>query len=190
MADVQAGYFAAQLLFGTVPETPVADQEVSVYETGTTTLATLYTDATSGTTAANPVLTDALGNVEFFSAPGLTDIAYAYGDVTVKQTVNVSPVKAAISITTPSVVSGTPLQNLTGQDQTYMVEATAGSGAVATATMKIGPTSTPATTLGAPTIPESGVGFFTVVVPAEYWFEVTVAGAGSSLTSVTAINRA
>lgn len=46
----------------------------TVYLTGTTTKATLYTDRTMGTVAANPVAADSLGNLKFFAAPGIYDV--------------------------------------------------------------------------------------------------------------------
>jgi Pectate lyase superfamily protein len=53
---------------------PLALTLVNVYISGTTTLATLYTDRTMGTTTSNPTLTDANGNLTFFATPGVYDI--------------------------------------------------------------------------------------------------------------------
>lgn len=61
----------------------------TVYNTGTTTLATLYTDRTKGVTAANPSLTDANGNLAFYAAPAMYDVACAGTTITV--TVNPDP---------------------------------------------------------------------------------------------------
>jgi hypothetical protein len=81
MTDVQAGLFSTQL--------PVTNEEVNVYTVGTTSAAQLYTDAISGVTAANPVETDALGNLAFYAAPGNYDICYVRGDVKLRQTATV-----------------------------------------------------------------------------------------------------
>lgn len=43
---------------------------VTVYEAGTTTLATLYTDRTKATPADNPLTTNDLGNLAIFADPG------------------------------------------------------------------------------------------------------------------------
>lgn len=45
-------------------------REVRIVMAGTSTLATLYTDRTKAVEAANPVLTDAKGNLTFFAEPG------------------------------------------------------------------------------------------------------------------------
>jgi hypothetical protein len=54
---------------------------VSIYNAGTNTLATLYTDKTAGATAANPVVPDAMGNITFFAAQGDYDAAFSAGFV-------------------------------------------------------------------------------------------------------------
>lgn len=46
----------------------------SVYEAGTRTPATLYTDANKGTTAGSSVASDSDGNVVFYAAPGSYDL--------------------------------------------------------------------------------------------------------------------
>lgn len=62
---------------------------VYVYEPGTLTLATLYTDRTKSTTATNPVTTDTNGNGSFFADPGEYDLHY--NNVTVAVTVFTDP---------------------------------------------------------------------------------------------------
>lgn len=49
---------------------------VNVYQVGTTTAVTLYTSRTKGTTASNPVSTDAKGNLTFYADPGQYDIVF------------------------------------------------------------------------------------------------------------------
>ena len=58
-------------------------KQITVYETGTSTLATLYTSRTKAVTAANPFTTDARGNGSFFANPGEYDIAYAGHEFTI-----------------------------------------------------------------------------------------------------------
>lgn len=86
---VQAGRYEAMLLLATQPNEPIADQEVNVYAVGTTTHASVYTDHIAGTAAANPVLTDPLGNLEFFAVPGDYDVEFVWGNVTIRHTVTV-----------------------------------------------------------------------------------------------------
>lgn len=54
---------------------PLLNLPVSIYNHGTQTLATLYTDNTKAHTANNPTSTDANGNLQFFAAPGAYDIS-------------------------------------------------------------------------------------------------------------------
>jgi hypothetical protein len=54
--------------------TLVRDKGVSVFVTGTNTLAQLYTSILGTTTAANPVLTDAYGNLTFYVDPGVYEL--------------------------------------------------------------------------------------------------------------------
>lgn len=56
---------------------------VDIFITGTPTRATIYTDYTGTTVGANPVLTDALGNLKFFSEPGTYDMVLNGGILTV-----------------------------------------------------------------------------------------------------------
>lgn len=62
---------------------PAAGATVTVYQHGTTTPATLYTDRTKATTATNPVTTDASGNLVFWADPGLYDVTAASGGTVV-----------------------------------------------------------------------------------------------------------
>jgi hypothetical protein len=54
---------------------PLANTAVTVKPHGSGTLATLYTDRTKATAAANPVFTDAVGNLFFYADPGFYDIS-------------------------------------------------------------------------------------------------------------------
>lgn len=75
MTAVAAGKF--QSIGGFVP----AATSVQVYLTATTTPATLYTDASAGVAAANPVLSDSNGDVTFFAIPGSYDLVWDEGDL-------------------------------------------------------------------------------------------------------------
>jgi hypothetical protein len=78
---VAAGRFSALGAFA-------PGESVNVFNTGTTTLATLYADKISGTTVANPVTADELGDLGFFAVPGDYDLNAPTG--TVDRTVTVS----------------------------------------------------------------------------------------------------
>ena len=74
---------------------PVPGTNVTVYETvdGSTegSTATVYTDWTKGSTAANPVTTDGNGVLTFFADPGLYILAFLVGGVPTTKLVTVSP---------------------------------------------------------------------------------------------------
>lgn len=53
---------------------PLPDLTVTIYLTGTTTKAALFTDDTGTVSAPNPMTTDASGNLTFFATPGDYDI--------------------------------------------------------------------------------------------------------------------
>ena len=67
----------------------VTNEQVSVFDVGTTTPASLFTDGISGIAAANPVETDAQGNLTFYAAPGDYDLIYVRGDVELRTTITV-----------------------------------------------------------------------------------------------------
>lgn len=56
--------------------------QVYVYEDGSGTLATLYSDKIKSSTVSNPVTADAYGNAEFFTVPGTYDITVKVNGVT------------------------------------------------------------------------------------------------------------
>jgi hypothetical protein len=70
---------------------PVPDTGVTVYQSDGTTSATLYTDETKTTTTANPVFTDAYGNLTFYVDPGLYVLSFTVGGVATTKTVMVAP---------------------------------------------------------------------------------------------------
>ena len=129
---------------------PLKGVAFTIYNTGTTTKATLYTDRTKGTTAPNPGATDAEGNLTFYAAPGIYDILC--NKVTLTVTVYPDPadlvdndvagstatqfVLSPIAATGPATVSATPGQ--------YIIAATAG-GAV---TVNLPATPADLTTIG------------------------------------------
>lgn len=71
---------------------PLIGTPVSVFLSGTQTLATLYTDSTKATVAPNPTTTTSEGNLDFFVAPGPYDLVATIGGVVQpKVTVVVDP---------------------------------------------------------------------------------------------------
>ena len=73
MAYTFAGEYGGQQITNT-SGVPLAGASVSVYPHGSSALASLYTDRTMATAAANPVTTDGEGNLTFFAAPGQYDL--------------------------------------------------------------------------------------------------------------------
>ena len=69
MGYVYAGQYGPEALISAAG-LPQAALTVTVYKADGVTLATLYTDRTKTTTAANPVSTDTNGNLTFFADPG------------------------------------------------------------------------------------------------------------------------
>lgn len=66
--DYAAQYGANQII--NTSGIPQPGTTVTVYVSGTQTLATLYTDRTKATQAGNPTATDNEGNLTFFADPG------------------------------------------------------------------------------------------------------------------------
>lgn len=62
---------------------PLTGLTVAIFETGTQNLVQLYTDRTMATPATNPTLTDDIGNLTFFCAPGQVDLSGNGGLLTV-----------------------------------------------------------------------------------------------------------
>lgn len=80
-----AGRVTLPLLYAAFPEgTPPA---ISVFNTGTATLATLYTTAAATATAANPFTPDTYGDATFFAADGDYDVQVTLGTTVDKFTV-------------------------------------------------------------------------------------------------------
>ena len=90
MAFALAGLYGPEAILG-VTGTPATSTPVTVYIHGTTTVASLYTDQTKGTAAANPVDTDSYGNLVFYAVPGLYDLSFTVGGVATTKTVLVEP---------------------------------------------------------------------------------------------------
>jgi len=65
---------------------------VRVYNHGTQTLASLYTDKSTGTAAPNPIQADGFGTLSFFAVPGDYDLAFPGHEITV--TVRPDPANA------------------------------------------------------------------------------------------------
>lgn len=86
---VAAGRFAA---LGAFPPLAV----VSVFTVGTTTLAALYADKITGTSAPNPVSADQFGDLIFFAAPGDVTLFTQTGDAgrSITVTVPADPTEA------------------------------------------------------------------------------------------------
>lgn len=73
MPFTYAGHYSPEAFINSYG-VPLRDQPITVYLAGTLTLATLYTDRTKSTTAANPTSTDSRGNGHFWAEPGLYDL--------------------------------------------------------------------------------------------------------------------
>ena len=114
MSYTYAGQYGAEQIIDT-SGTPQPSTAVTVYETGTNTLATLYTDATKATAASNPVDTDADGNLTFFADPGQYDLGVAgFGTrATVAVTLDPSELGAYMRLVpAPTGVAATDTANL------------------------------------------------------------------------------
>lgn len=86
-----AGFFGNEAILDSNGDL-VISTPVTVYISGTLTPAALYTDETKATPATNPVSTDALGGLQFFTSTiGLVDLAFTVGGVSTVRTVVVDP---------------------------------------------------------------------------------------------------
>lgn len=86
---------------------PQPSAEVTVYNSDGTTLATLYTDRSKNTTAANPVVTDTAGNLQFFAAPDRYVLSVTVASVTRTFNVHVLPDPADIEPIVGAIDGGT-----------------------------------------------------------------------------------
>jgi hypothetical protein len=68
-----------------------ANTSVSVFNVGTTTLASIYTDKINAVVAPNPVTADNFGSFGFFAVPGDYSLAWAQDDAEVTVTITVPP---------------------------------------------------------------------------------------------------
>lgn len=87
---LNAGQYGPEAVLGQTG-TPYTGGPITVYDSDGTTAATLYTDHTKATTAANPLNTDSYGNLTFFAAPGVYVLAFTIGGVATTLTVEVKP---------------------------------------------------------------------------------------------------
>lgn len=107
MAYTYAGQFGPDAIV-TISGAPQPAAEVTVYNSDGITAATLYTDRTKATTAANPVVTDSAGNLLFYAEPGRYVLSVAVA-VTVRQfNITVSPDPAELSTDLLTVDGGAP----------------------------------------------------------------------------------
>lgn len=91
MAFANAGRYGPENVVSFTTGIPISGASATVYDVGTTTKATLYTDRTKATTAANPVLADSYGNLTFFADPGQYDLLI--NGRTLQITVPVDPIE-------------------------------------------------------------------------------------------------
>lgn len=84
------GQWGAEAVLGT-GGTPATSTPVNVYETGTTTPVSLYTDITGATGASNPVSTTSLGDLTFFCQAQVVDLNFTVGGIPTTLTVVVYP---------------------------------------------------------------------------------------------------
>jgi hypothetical protein len=107
-----AGIFGPDaILSGT--GTPVASTPVTVYQSDGSTVANLYTDQTHSVGAANPVSTDTLGNLVFYTWPGEYVLSFLVSGV---PTTKVVEVNAWFSDTAWNVVVDTSSQTAVSGD--------------------------------------------------------------------------
>lgn len=115
-----AGLFGPTGLFSS-SGAPVTSTAVTVFQSDGSTVATLYTDQTKTTTVANPVSTDANGNLTFYTSPGEYVLSYSVGGVPTTKTIEVdawysdAAWNAVVDTVTASAVAGDcRLANATG----------------------------------------------------------------------------
>lgn len=103
--SLRIGQWGAEAVFGSggilATSTPV-----NVYQTGTTTPVSLFTDATGGTSASNPVNTNSLGDLTFFTAGGPVDLNFTVGGIPTTITVIVYPNPSDSGWVTPTLGNG------------------------------------------------------------------------------------
>lgn len=129
-----AGRITLPLLYAAQEGAAASPPQVSVFNHGTSTLATLYTDKTAGTTAANPITVGSLGDLSFFAAAGDYDVEVTLGEETDVFTVTVNDAPGAvIQSLTPAagalavnallgnVVEVAPSGNVTGTTVTGLI---------------------------------------------------------------------
>lgn len=96
MAFPLAGFYGPQTVLGS-NGVPFVNGPVYVYLSDGITAATLYTDQTMGTGAANPITTDNFGNAWFYAQPGVYILTATISMVTTSLAVQVLPWYSNIS---------------------------------------------------------------------------------------------
>ena len=107
---------------------PLEGVAFTVYNKGTTTKASLYTDRTMGTAAANPGVTDADGNLTFWAAPGFYDVLC--NGLTLSVVVNPDPTDLSAPATGLTGIAIASANGFTGSSD--------GGSPTATATLGLG----------------------------------------------------
>ncbi len=90
MGFAYAGFYGPEAILDQTSKV-VYGLSVTVYESNGTTVASLYTDETMATAAANPTTTDSLGNLLFFALPALYVLAFSLNGVATTRNVIVTP---------------------------------------------------------------------------------------------------
>lgn len=120
---MKAGLYGPQAILGT-NGVPAKGVSVTVYKHGTTTVATLWTGPTKTTKEANPTTTTAtLGNLAFYTTPGLYDLSFTVGGVATKETVQVEPYYATLEELTLVAASAPMVGTRPAGLTTYQVQA-------------------------------------------------------------------
>ena len=90
MGWAYAGLYGPEVILGS-NSLEVTNLAVTVYEADGKTVASLWTDETMATAAANPATTDSLGNLEFYAVPGLYVLSFSLSGVATTRNVLVRP---------------------------------------------------------------------------------------------------
>lgn len=107
MTYTYAGKFGPEAII-TLAGAPQPTVQVDVYNSDGTTRAALYTDRTRGGSAANPVVTDALGNLTFYADPGRYVLNVTVGTTVRNFQINVAPDPDELSTDLTTVDGGAP----------------------------------------------------------------------------------
>lgn len=113
--------------------TPAAGVSAQVNLTGTVTAAALYTDRTKATGATNPVQTNASGNLSFYADPGLYDLVFSTGTVTINVPADAAEFTDAAAIDTDGTMAANSDTRVASQKatRTYVAAHSGGGGLLA-----------------------------------------------------------